>query len=433
MLVAQILNFIGFFYVAATARILLGSAGVVAALIALCGGLFFIDSTSTNALNGDQILFPLWSGVLYHGLQALRQDRWRDWIALGIVVALSLLAKYFSALFLVALVANLIWNAPLRRTFRNPRFYIAALIGALLCLPTAIAVLSHQTSLYYGRGFFNLDLFDWRRAEGLALLLVSPLIYGVPFLIAVTISIRRKQATFHPRLDNSEQRLVVGTALLLIGSLFLLILVAGLIYPLRYFTPLYGIGILAMLCVVRITPAGMRLCLGVALWGWALSLVGTATYASLFLNSRLREPAPAAAVILRDAWNSQFSCGPAYLLGDPLSAYAVALYFPGGVTGVSIGDYWFAQWVDRVRLRRLGAIAISTPEREGELKLFSAPPSQVPPSALPNLAPLPVLPNQASRATIELPYRRTLSDRRHVYVYSFIAPEGCGQPPAASR
>src|SRR5262249_20059925 len=113
ILVAQILNFIGFFYVAAAARILLGKAGASAALIALGSGLFFIASTSTNALNADQLLFPLWSGILYHGVQALRQDRWRDWIALGIVVGLSLLAKYFSALLIVALAVNLIWISPL--------------------------------------------------------------------------------------------------------------------------------------------------------------------------------------------------------------------------------------------------------------------------------------------------------------------------------
>ena len=408
MLVAQILNFIGFYYVATTARILLDKAGADVALVALGSGLFFIASTSTNALNADQLLFPLWSGALYHSLQALRHDRWRDWIALGILAGLSLLAKYFSALLIVALTASLVWAGSLRRVFRNPGFYVAGLICGFLCLPTAIAVLGHQTSLQYGLGFFRPDVFNWHKVTSVALLLASPLIYGVPFLIAVAVSIWRNNATLHLRLDNGEQRLVIGTALLLFASIFLLILVAGLEYLPRYFGPLYGFGILGLLCTVRIAPVGLRHCLRVALWSWAVFLVGTVAYAMYFVNDRLREPAPAAAAILQDEWNSQFSCGPAYLLGDPLSAYAIAPYFTRDVVGVSVGDYLLAQWVDRERLRRFGAILISTPAQEATLNWFSA------------------IPNQSPRATMELPFRRTLSTRKQVYVYSFIAPANCG-------
>jgi hypothetical protein len=105
MLVAQLLNLLGFCYVAATAQLLLGRSSAVAALIALCSGLYFIGCIPTEALNADQLLFPLWSGILYHLVRALRKDLWRDWIALGLLCGLSLLAKYFSLALIAVLAA----------------------------------------------------------------------------------------------------------------------------------------------------------------------------------------------------------------------------------------------------------------------------------------------------------------------------------------
>jgi len=407
MLVAQLLNLLGFCYVAATAQLLLGRSSAVAALIALCSGLYFIGCIPTEALNADQLLFPLWSGILYHLVRALRKDLWRDWIALGLLCGLSLLAKYFSLALIAVLAANLLWISAYRRVFRNPRFYTAGFLCAVLFLPTAVSILQHSNALQYSYGRFYLKPFELRWDEHLALCIVSPLIYATPFVIGLGLSVRQKTASFGMRLDD-ESRLVVITASALFAFVLLLVLFAGLDFSLRFLNALYGFGILSVLCTARLTPTAVRYCLRMALCGWAVCLVGTVVYASCFVNNPLREPAPAAAAIIQHSWNSQFRCGPAYIVGNDRSAQAVALYFKGIVTGVSIGDWLHAQWVDRDRLRRFGAVVIATPANLADADFYS------------------MLQKQTPRESVELPYRHTLSTTRHVYVYSFVAPTDCG-------
>jgi hypothetical protein len=405
--VAQLLNALGFFYVAATARRLFGSAGAVAALIALGGGIFFSGSAPTNALNADQLLFPLWSAVLYHGLEALRRNLWRDWIALGIAAGLSLLAKYFSAVLLFALLVNLLRIAPLRQTFRNPRCYVAMAIGAALVLPTAVEVLQHRDTLDYGLLKFGLRPFDLPWVKALIQAVLAPLLYGLPFAAAVGISLWRHTAAVELEHD-APHRLVLSTTIGLFSLIVLLIVFAGLNFHPRYLLGLYGFGILSVLCAVKLSPAALRTCERAAMWGWAIYLPACTAYAIFFVNDRLLEPAPAAAAIIESRWNATYACGPGYILGDNLSSHAIALYYQGRVTGLSLGDYLFAQWVDRDRLRRLGAVIVARPER----RLFID-------DAL-------RMPNQGPQITLALPYRRTLSWRKHTYIYSFVPPTDCG-------
>ncbi len=192
ILVAQLLNLLGFLYVAETARILFGASGATESWVALADGLFFVGHVPTDALNADQLLFPLWSGIMYHLLQGLRQGRWRDWIALGIVAGLSLLAKYFSAAFIIACVITLIWIPKFRGVFHDPRFYLAAVICAVLFLPTAIAVWLHQNTLRYGFAHFFLKPLDLGWLESIALFLVSPVLFGFPFAVGLLVTVQRK-------------------------------------------------------------------------------------------------------------------------------------------------------------------------------------------------------------------------------------------------
>jgi len=411
MLVAQLLNFLGFFYVAATAFLLLGRTAAIAALIALGAGLYFIGCVPTDALNADQLLFPLWSGILYHLLRALRTDQWRDWIALGLLTGLSLLAKYFSVALIVVLVTNLTWISAYRRIFRNPRFYAAGIVCALLFMPTAISVLQHPNTLQYSYGRFFLKPFELPWVEKLSLCVVTPFLYAAPFAISLGLSIRRKTASLGMPLDD-ERRLIVATASALFAFVFILVLFAGLDFSPRFLNPLYGFIILSMLCTARLTPVAVHYCLRTALYGWALCLAGTLVYATCFLNAPLREPAPAAAAIIQRSWNLQFRCGPAYIVGDGHSAQVIALYFKGPVIGFSTGEWLYDQGVDRDRLRRLGAVIVATPDRMADADFFFS-----------------MFQNQTPRVSVELPYRRTLSARRHIYVYSFVAPGDCGSLP----
>ena len=90
-----------------------------------------------------------------------------------------------------------------------------------------------------------------------------------------------------------------------------------------------------------------------------------------------------------------------------IKGYAVALYYGGGVLGVGREDLDFGIWVDRDRLKRLGAIVIGEPDMASE-KAFQG-----------------ELQHRTPTGTTNLPYRRTWQSDLHTYEFYFVPPQGC--------
>src|SRR5262249_8520144 len=137
------------------------------------------------------------------------------------------------------------------------------------------------------------------RASAIGHLVRSFALYGAPALVGLIILARHGYVS-QPRLPGeSAQRVIVFAALVTVGLMLVLILLANLRYTTRYGYPFYGLCVLALLCAVKIAPAGQRLYAKVVLALLAVLGVGTLGYAQVFTNSPLREPAPAAAAALR--------------------------------------------------------------------------------------------------------------------------------------
>ena len=77
-------------------------------VVAICSSSYFIAGVPSRALNADDLLFFLWSALLYHALRAFQRNRLRDWAAAGIFGGLSLIAKYTSIVFIVGLLTAVV-------------------------------------------------------------------------------------------------------------------------------------------------------------------------------------------------------------------------------------------------------------------------------------------------------------------------------------
>src|SRR5262249_19318201 len=161
-----------------------------------------------------------------------------------------------------------------------------------------------------------------------------------------------------------------------------------------YGFPFYGLCVLALLCLVSIAPQDVRRFAYIILSFWGAVVVGAMVYTQVAIHRILREPAPAAAALLRTLWDRQYSCGPAYVIGDRNSAHGVAIYFAGQPRGVEFDETGMPFRFDHLEVFRRGAIIVTTPE----LAAWSA-----------WLRDNPV-------ATLSLPYRRTLRSDEHSYV-----------------
>ena len=406
VLVAQILNFIGLVKLVQTAKRFISPEAAVPLVIMYCGSIFYSAATPTMALNADQIQVPIWAGCLYHALSAARDNRWRDWLLTGVLIGAAFLAKYSSAVILAVMLAVALWLPAYRGIFRNIRFYAAGILAFAIMLVHLIPELLYANVLHYGVTKFDLTATLANRARSVGHLLRSFLFYGFPMLIGLAILARRGDIS-RPRMPHDPARqFIVLTAAGICIVMLLMIVIGGLRYSTRYTFAFYGLSLLALLSVISIEPRGLRDYANVTLMIWGGIVIGTLVYTQLVINRGLREPAHTAAPMVREAWDRQFSCGPAYVLGDYRTERAIAIYFGRPVLGVGLNDIDVPIWFDKDRLQRLGAIVITSPDTLdfGKFDQWFL---------------------GRTLTTITLPYRRTLRTDQHTYQYYFIAPQGC--------
>jgi 4-amino-4-deoxy-L-arabinose transferase-like glycosyltransferase len=151
---------------------------------------------------------------------AMASNRWRDWIGFGLALALGALAHYRFALLLAAGAGFLLGMPRGRALLREPRFWLAAAIGALGLLPTLLFNLQHD---FAGLRFQFVERHPWAfepRAlnEPLVQAAVATPALAVLVVAAIVRAWRRRERT------DAPWDLLAGCA----GGLLLLQLVGGL-------------------------------------------------------------------------------------------------------------------------------------------------------------------------------------------------------------
>lgn len=404
VLLAQLINFLGLYYLVRIARDFIGEHSAIPIAIAFCGSIFSSVAVVDTALNADQIQMPLWLGVLYHALRGARDDRLADWLACGAFAGLGILAKYFTFFPLLALTIAVLLTPSHRVLLRRPGPYIAAAIALAVFILHLIPLMKATGAFGYAGETLQPGAGVTRRLDWFFSVIGSVALFGLPLLIALGIVAQRRQVRLVGVPADGAPRVILLTAILLYGMTLALTLL-GLRFRVRYGGPMLPIGLLGLFCLVRMEAwADFRRAMLII-----VSVVGVGTFALALAipGVYLREPAPAGAAAMRADWDKTYSCGPAYILGYLHPAHAIGLYFGRGVIGVSYGDYEHAQWVDRTRLRRYGAIIVETD------------PTLMNPTFARDF------PQMGPPRTIALPYRRSLRTAEHTYVYRFVPPEGC--------
>lgn len=404
VLVAQLINVAGLYYLVRIARDFIGEHAAIPIAIAFCGSIFSSVAVVDTALNADQIQMPLWLGMLHHALRGARDDRWADWLACGAFAAFGILAKYFTFFLLLALALAVLATPSYRALLRRPGPYLAAAIAAAAFALHLVPLLSAPGVFGYAGETLQPTAGVTRRLDWFFSVVGSVALFALPLIIALGIVVRRKQLRLVGVPQDGAPRVILFTAAFLYGITLLLTLL-GLRFRIRYGGPMLPLAMLALFCLVRLDAP--RDFLRAMLVIFAVMAAGVTALAVAFPRTYLREPAPQAAVMMRAEWDRSYPCGPAYVLGYQHPAHAIGLYFGRAAIGVSYGDYAHAQWVDHARLRQLGAIIVE-----------NAPDLIYPPfaAAFPSMTPPKVL---------QMPYRHTGSSARHTYAYRFVPPQGC--------
>lgn len=94
--------------------------------------------------NPNVAMLPLWAWMILSFYLALTQDRWRDWLLLGLATGLAMDAKYQSALLVIVFVLFVLLTPSLWRVLAKKKPYVAGLVAVLVFLPNFLWLASHH-------------------------------------------------------------------------------------------------------------------------------------------------------------------------------------------------------------------------------------------------------------------------------------------------
>lgn len=343
-------------------------------------GVVYFNLTSPE-FNHNVVQMPLWALLGWSGYCALKHDRLRDWLLLGLWAALGMLGKYSTALLLLPMGLFLCLHPGARGHLRTPRPYLAAALCLALLAPHLYAVYeidfrpfanpferagpatSGLDHLWFPVKFMAAQLLD----IAAALILLGCLLLGRgPAVLAAR------------RLEPLERHYLATLAVAPIALALLISGGLGLGFRSMWGTPMWGfVGLFGLAFVVReVRPRGMRL----FAWLWSAAFVGFALTFGLIYTAgpylgykdiRGHFAGPEMATIITQGWSEATGQRPLTVVaGDTWLAGNIAFYGPDRPSVFSDGDPLKSPWIDLAAARRDGLLVVW----EGALGVARPPP-----------------------------------------------------------
>ena len=423
--VGQILLAVGAWYIYAILRLVIGLECAALFAFLYATSFYVLFAPLSFALNADILQVTSWPAILYHFLLAVRCDRRRHWLAFGIWSAVAALTKY-SAVMLFAAMAVAVFAVPeFRRVLKRPRLLIGVLVGIVLVLPHAAALVAahdRENAVKHAWHMFDASRPVGIRLQGLGQLLMGYLGYLAPGSIIVAVGWWK--GTFAFGFPSGEKPgvtwlaalrfLIVLNVAIQVALLFLIIL-GGLNYLARYDAPFAVLAVLALGPLLlpkrdRIEIEWRSITRLVAVLNPGIAAVVAILYLTLTSHNIMQEPTAVAARAVLADWNARYPCGPAYITGFDRAAHGIGIEAGRTVTALSMVEIPSVPWFDDGELRTKGAVVVdyNPVSVTGIRRLFAD-------------APL------TEESVLTLPLRRTFAGTTVRYHYRFIPPRGCGE------
>lgn len=357
-------------------RLACETVGPRAALLAVLlqeGVLYF--TFFTPEFNHNVAQLPVWALIGWTGYRAIRRARTTDWIALGVAVALGMLAKYSTGLLVASLAVFILAEPSARARLKTAGPWLAVAVAMVLLVPHALAV----RALHYGP--LNFPLARAHEAAAWYLHLFFPLRFaGAQLLnilgaIAMVLLLWRGRAKGATALPTAafDRRYVATLCWAPFGLSLAISGVLGLGFHSMWGAPMWDfIGLFAIMFAIRSAPLPSRG--AVALW-LAIFAGGPLVFAAQFPVQALTGAKPLRGqfpgLALADAvdagWHRVAGQAPLrYVAGDIWLTGNVAFALWRERPAVLIdGDFAISPWVDRRDLACAGAVLLWPDEQPG--------------------------------------------------------------------
>lgn len=355
-LLAQLGVLLAFGYVWRIARLVLDPARAVLATVLLEGS-YSHTLLSTN-FNINLLQLPLWAGLSYHFLRALRGAP-HHWLACGALAAACLLTKYSGVLLCASCAAVLLAVPAGRAALRTPWPWAGGALGAALLAPHLAWLQAHDyLPLQYLRGF------DGAAPDLLRMHVLEPLRFAAGALLGMLFSgllFGLLQARGgRPELRRQEALIL---AVLCFGPLLLAMLYgvgSGSRLKSTWAFPFFNLLGVVLFLFVPTDVGRPRLRRFVA----ALAGVALLFFASHLIYKQASDrPKTAfdAAALAREAdaaWRRHQPTPLRIVAADHVLSAIVSSYGAARPSMLVDGDYRLSPWVTPERLRRDGALVL---------------------------------------------------------------------------
>jgi 4-amino-4-deoxy-L-arabinose transferase-like glycosyltransferase len=322
----------------------------------------------------DNILeLGLWPLLALYFYQAVIRQNARNWVAVGIIAALALMAKYYTAIYLLSLLIFLIIDPKARCSFRQKNFYLGAIVFTIIILPHCIWLFfNHFETIRYAmyRVGENTHINVWHYIQPTVKFAFMQLLnfVGAAFLFMLIIPNWMPGSTAQipePNLNNNDQPFNKRFLWVVGSGTYLLTLIIALITGWQLHV-LWGMPLLSLWGLILLTYIRPNLSPRKLLQFFTAVSVVFISYVLAYCIPMLQTSNcssanfPAAAVSNRvmQLWQQQYHHPLHYLAGDRYLAGYISLYADHYPAVYMDWDQNKSPWIDEGKLRREGAVFV---------------------------------------------------------------------------
>lgn len=177
-ILSQLCVLIGFIYIYKLAKLFLDENKSVLSVMLLEGTIYY-GFTSTE-FNVNVISLALWPITIYYFYKSIYEDKLKDWLILGISIAINILNKYSCTYLFFGIFIYLIASPNARKCFLNKNLYICGFL-ALLCI-------SPHLYWLYKTNFVVFEYFESRTVFEPELGILAHAIFPLKFIFSQFIA-----------------------------------------------------------------------------------------------------------------------------------------------------------------------------------------------------------------------------------------------------
>lgn len=364
---SQFAIFITFIAVWRTGRRLMDETSALVGVL-LLEGIIYYTFTSTE-FNPNVIQLPFWGliGLFFH--RAIKENRFFDWILLGIWSAGGMYSKYSTGLLLLSLTFLMFIHPEARRRFRSLGPYLSLTVLGLLLIPH-ILWLSHHHFLPFDYAMGRLH--EDPKPHMLPGFILTPLLvtFGqfvalIPAILLFIIFYDRQESA-SPNPVTSFDRAFLST--ITFGP-FALILAMGVLFGF-HIRDMWGMpfwSFIGLWAIAYLRPSFSHSNLTRFAYAWSVISVATLLICMSvnilwpYLGTRtmrIHFPGQALADYVTDAWHRRYHTPLRFAVGDTWPAGNVGYYSPERPHVFINGDFEISPWIKHYDFQRYGGVIV---------------------------------------------------------------------------